>query len=131
MVRHPLVVVAFSGAVVAIERRTGNVVWTYKHESSHLARMMFPPGRVVLAYGNDLVALDYATGVMMWTNKEVPSSGKTVLIDHDQIFLGSAGQLSCVDANTGAVLWHHPFDGMGDDDPAIGVPGNVAQVDES
>jgi len=121
--------------VVAIERRTGNVTWTYKHESEtaagSVARMHFPPGRVVLAYGNELVCLDYATGVMMWNNPDVPNSGHTVLLDHDQIFLGSNGKITCVDGNTGAVLWHHPFDDLGQGALAIGLPGNVAQVDET
>jgi len=135
MYRHldphaPLLVSAFNGYVVAIERRTGKLVWQQQHHEPYTARLLFPPGRVLLGYHKELVCLAYMTGQVLWRT-DVPTSTNSIVVDGDEIFFGAAGEVGCVDVNTGALLWHHPFPGMGATAVALGVPGNVAQIDHS
>lgn len=134
MYRHldplaPLLVVAFGGNVIAVERRTGKLVWQQKHEA-YAVRLLFPPGRVLLGYHKELACLVYTTGQVLWRTA-VPVATDTIVVDGDEIFFGAVGEACCVDVNTGALLWHHPFKGMGATAVALGVPGNVAQIDQS
>jgi len=124
----PLVVASFNGNIVAVQRRTGQVVWQWKHESLGATRLLMPPGRVVSASGDEIVCLAYATGALLWRTR-VPLFTDTVLLDGDELIFGEAGKVGCLDVNTGALLWHHPFDGMGQGRVALGVPGNVTQSD--
>lgn len=124
----PLLIISFGGNVLATERRTGRVVWQWKYDEHWPARLLFPVGRVLLAYSDELVCLSYAKGELLWRSK-VPTGTMSIVADGDEIFFGSLGEVGCVDANTGAVLWHHPFKGMGQGAVALGVPGNVAQID--
>ncbi len=126
----PLLVISFGGYVFAVERRTGTLVWRWAHEESSSARLLLPPGRVLLGYTHELVCLDYATGELSWRTK-VPVATGTIVADGDEVFFGSAGEVGCVDVNTGTLLWHQPFRGMGQGAVALGVPGNVAQIDYS
>lgn len=126
----PLLVLAFGGHVAAAARRTGKVVWQYKHHEAYTARLLFAPGRVLLAYHQELVCLAYANGQVLWRTA-VPTSTDSIVVDGDEIFFGAVGEAACVDVNTGALLWHHPFPGMGTAAVALGVPGNVAQIDRS
>jgi len=135
MYRHhdplaPLLVLAFGGHVIAVERRTGKVVWRQQHYEPYTARLLFPPGRVLLAYHKDLVCLAYANGQVLWQTA-VPTPTDSIVVDGDEIFFGAVGEAACVDVNTGALLWHHPFPGMGTTAVALGVPGNVAQIDRA
>ncbi|MDI3291574.1 PQQ-binding-like beta-propeller repeat protein [Polyangium sp. 15x6] len=134
MYRHqdphaPLLVLAFGGHVLAVERRTGKVVWKQKHEP-YLVRLLFAPERVLLGYGKELVCLAYETGQVLWQTS-VPVWIDSILVDGNEIFFGAVGEAGCVDVNTGALLWHHPFTGMGTSSVALGVPGNVAQIDRA
>ena len=134
MYRHleppaPLLVLSFGGNVIAVERRTGRLVWQQKHEA-YTARLLFPPGRVLLAYYKELLCLAYANGQVLWRTA-VPTPTDSIVVDGDEIFFGAAGEAGCVDMTTGALLWHHPFKGMGATAVALGVPGNVAQIDQS
>lgn len=135
MYRHqeplaPLLVIAFGGNVIAVERRTGKVVWQQQQQEPFAARLLFPPGRVLLGYHKELVCLAYASGQELWRTA-VPTPVGSIVVDGDEIFFGAVGEAGCVDVNTGALLWHHPFRGMGSTAVALGVPGNVAQIDHS
>ncbi|MDC0742960.1 outer membrane protein assembly factor BamB family protein [Polyangium mundeleinium] len=135
MYRHldphaPLLVLAFGGYVIAVERRTGKLVWQQQYHEPYTARLLFAPGRVLLGYHKELVCLAYTTGQVLWRTA-VPTSTDSIVVDGDEIFFGAVGEAGCVDVNTGALLWHHPFTGMGTSAVALGVPGNVAQIDRS
>jgi outer membrane protein assembly factor BamB len=126
----PLLVLAFNGYVVAVERRTGKLVWKQQYHEPYMARLLFAPERVLLGYHKELVCLAYATGQVLWRTT-VPTWIDSIVVDGDEIFFGAGGEAGCVDVNTGALLWHHPFKGMGSTAVALGVPGNVAQIDRS
>ncbi|MDC3962577.1 PQQ-binding-like beta-propeller repeat protein [Polyangium jinanense] len=134
MYRHqdphaPLLVITFGGNVIAVERRTGKIVWQQQYHSPFPARLLFPPGRVLLGYQRELVCLAYTTGQLLWRTTVPTSTAGSIVVDGDEIFFGGGGEAACVDVNTGALLWHHPFKGMGAWAVALGVPGNVAQID--
>ncbi|MDC3962575.1 PQQ-binding-like beta-propeller repeat protein [Polyangium jinanense] len=126
----PLLVIAFNGYVIAVERRTGKIVWQQEYHEPFAARLLFPLGRVLLGYHKELVCLAYTTGEVLWRTA-MPMPTSSIVVDGDEIFVGSGGEAACVDVNTGALLWHHPFKGMGAGAVALGVPGNVAQIDHS
>jgi len=126
----PLLVIAFNGYVIAVERRTGRLVWQQQYHEPYMARLLFAPERVLLGYHKEIVCLAYATGQVLWRTT-VPTWIDSIVVDGDEIFFGAGGEAGCVDVNTGALLWHHPFKGMGATAVALGVPGNVAQIDRS
>ena len=126
----PLLVIAFNGYVIAVERRTGRLVWQQQYHEPYMARLLFAPERVLLGYHKEIVCLAYATGQVLWRTT-VPTWIDSIVVDGDEIFFGAGGEAGCVDVNTGTLLWHHPFKGMGATAVALGVPGNVAQIDRS
>jgi outer membrane protein assembly factor BamB len=78
----PLLVLAFGGNVVAVERRTGRRVWQQAYEP-YTVRLLFPPGRVLLAYHKELLCLAYTNGQVLWRTA-VPTPTDSIVVDGDE-----------------------------------------------
>ena len=112
--------------VLAIEAKTGNILWRYKRPLPEDVIHLHPTNRGVALYGDKvyfasadcvLVALDAKTGKEMWTakvddyKKAYYMSLAPLIVDGKVILGASGGELgvrgfvSAIDAETGKELW--------------------------
>ena len=112
--------------VLAIDARTGNLLWRYRHQLPEDAIMLHPTSRGVALYGNKvffaagdavLIALDARTGTEIWTTKVADNSagyymslapqvaGGKVLVGTSGGELGIRGFVAAFDPDTGKELW--------------------------
>ena len=124
----PITVIAFNGHVTGVERRTGRILWRWDHAAQLRCRLDFAENVVFVSLQEGVACLAYLTGVLVWW-VPLPFYVGSLVCDGDELFVAGSGEAACLDRSTGAVLWHHPFKGMGAQPVAIGVPGNVAQMD--
>jgi len=125
-----LVIITIGPAIVAMDRVTGARVWQHRAEGVFYDRISVTDDHVLAAGGSFITRLAYATGALVYT-VESPVSAHTWLVDSGQIFLSHGGELACLAADTGRLLWHDRFKGFGQLAAALGVPGNVSQVDQT
>ncbi len=126
-----LVIITLGAGIVAMDRATGTRVWHHKANGFVIyGRLTVTPDLVIASGGKTITALVYATGAHIYT-LESPIHTGTWLYDSGQIFASGQGEVACFDAETGKLLWHDRFPGLGHFSSALGVPGNVAQVDHS
>ena len=97
----------YSGAVVALDPRTGQVAW----RSTVGARLYGGVGvhggvLVVGDVGGQVVAVDAATGRVMWRHQTGGYVYSSPAIAHDTVFIGSySGRFEALDLHTGRTRW--------------------------
>jgi outer membrane protein assembly factor BamB len=109
------------GDLVALNRQTGEVIWTYTtpgDKGGFQGRALLTDRLAIVndTYYHGLVAIDLQTGKEVWrTAKDESgfiSSESTPVLVGDTVFAASADtQIYAVDAKTGAVLWRVIGDG--------------------
>ena len=109
------------GNLDALDAKTGDLIWTYRHESSASRGGPSRSNRNIALYGDNLYlplgrggvgALDARTGTLLW---ETPTEGGISggpLVANGTIFQGLGrggpgvgGSMQALDAETGAALW--------------------------
>ncbi|MCK6550509.1 PQQ-like beta-propeller repeat protein [Myxococcota bacterium] len=129
-VERPLVA-AWSGRVFGVDRATGEVLWEHELDTAgNATALIVTDTHVFAATFRELAALRYPTGELLWTISTTAIGRATLLLDGDHLFVAKSGELECV-STAGRWLWHERFAGKGAGYAALGVPGNVAQADES
>jgi outer membrane protein assembly factor BamB len=137
----PLVIATIADIVTALDRRTGERVWTVALKAH---RMVVADDCVVVVslepkslLGVDCVpvvtGLDFATGARRWQLKLSAgvSLDVTVMIERDQILVAAMGMLTAISFVDGSVQWHQALLGdSGQHRPvALAVPGRSQQAD--
>lgn len=127
-----LLITAFHGRVLALERATGHVRWEVVLAQGGHVDLHVGHTTVLTATAQNLVFLDYATGavrrVIELTTDSV-ARRPVVLVDGERLFVGYAGELRCY-TQDGELVWTRPFTGSGFSALALGFPGNVRQADD-
>lgn len=98
------------GAVCALERQTGKIVWhreipRFGDSAVHLAN-----GKLFAKTANTLLALEPETGTAIWSFSPHGESGETMYshpaLYRSSVFIGDRrGYLYCLDSQTGATVW--------------------------
>jgi outer membrane protein assembly factor BamB len=98
------------GAVCALERKTGKLVWRREipnlgGSGVHLAR-----GRLFAKTANTLYALEPETGKALWSFCPYGESGESIYsaptVHRDSVFIGDRrGYLHCLNVRTGETYW--------------------------
>jgi len=110
--------------VVALDRRTGNTLWTAPVESS------WPPAvagdRVVIAASDEIHALDAATGAPRWrTSIAQPAAGTMIVHGATLIVPLAGGTLVAFDVATGKTTWTARLEGVSGQLQLTPGPGGV------
>jgi outer membrane protein assembly factor BamB len=108
-----------NGAVYAINKKTGHVVWKRKVGVLAAASPAYGNGRVfvtLLSRGHNLpgavLALDAKTGKILWKRLLPSRSESSPVFDNDRIYLGSEnGTVYALLAGSGAVRWTYKAHG--------------------
>jgi|JI10StandDraft_1071094.scaffolds.fasta_scaffold118479_2 outer membrane protein assembly factor BamB len=127
-----VVVVALRGAVVGLERATGQIRWDNELVGGGGAEVAIGFRYGVLAVsaaGGLLYRLDYLTGATLWHSPTTSAGRATILVEHDLIIVGKGGYLDAFD-HGGRRVWQQKLAGKGMGRLALAVPGNVAQADD-
>lgn len=98
------------GAVCALERNTGKLLWRTKIAGFGGSAVYCVGGKLFAKSSNTLYALDPESGIILWTFSPYGPSGETMYSSptaHGQnIFIGDRrGILYCLDVNTGTTKW--------------------------
>ncbi len=138
--QSPVLVAAFKGHVVGVDRRSGEIRWKVRAVSADTPDMAADTmeiavhGDRVFAAGrrsNALVCIAYPGGEEIGRAElSIPGVGRpTMLIDGGQLFVGREGHVECFTLD-GQPLWTQLFDGLNGNAVALGFPGNIRQADE-
>lgn len=98
------------GAVIALERGTGKLVWRRNIPRFGSSSAYLSHGRLLAETANTVYALDPETGDTLWTFCPYGKSGETIYsqptIYRDSVFIGDRyGFLHCLDSKTGKTKW--------------------------
>jgi outer membrane protein assembly factor BamB len=93
-------------AIVAVDGRTGKVVWRHETAPIKSAFLAVEGGRVVYQAGADLVCLGLADGKERWTVSPREKKGLTLVACNGVVLIRSGGALEARDAAAGKPLWH-------------------------
>lgn len=125
-----VLVTAFLGQVIGLDRATGELRWETKVIGGGDIELAIGDGVVIAVGRTHLAFLDYLTGAVYAT---VPIAGggggrPSMVVDGGFIYVGILGEISCYTLQ-GRFVWLQPLKGRGADHVALGLPGNVRQVD--
>lgn len=124
--RHPLVVTAFRGVVIAVDTRTGKETWRAELGALGPVRLHVDEHRVIALGGFKMLVLDYTTGEHI---ANLEAGGTTLLVDGDVAYVSANGVVIAVDLVAGEILWRNELPGTGYGAAALGTPGNTVQGD--
>jgi outer membrane protein assembly factor BamB len=108
-----------NGALYAIDKKTGKVVWKRKVGVLAAASPAYGNGRVfvsLLSRGKTkpgaVVALDASTGKILWTRLLPSRTESSPVFDNDRVYMGSEnGTVYSLRAGDGAVRWTYKASG--------------------
>lgn len=128
----PHVLNAFNGQVIALDPRTGGVVWqTPLGGNASELRLDVSESLVVVLGWHRLAVLDYATGAIRFQLDVAPNQpmNSTMLVDGGLVYLSFMGSMTCVSLSEQRVLWKNDLPGTGNGAAALGVPGRTIPAD--
>lgn len=126
-----ILIAAYSGALIGIDRYTGETKWKCVLPNAIEAVDFVTHGNHIYAavYPGKVYCLDYFTGDIVWTtqftNKESYEYHRpAILVDEAELFVMNwHGEIACLDLD-GKVIWTHRQENT-PSAPAFGLPGNV------
>jgi outer membrane protein assembly factor BamB len=153
----PLVIAVVGNVVNALDRRTGETVWTAATEPSNATYriamrvavgdnyvVVFSAGSPTSMWSADVApivtALDFATGQVRWRvelNRIAVNVGLvegTLMIDQDQVLVATMATLTALSLVDGRVQWSEALQGASGEGPrpiALAVPGRSQQADRN
>jgi len=116
-----------AAALVAVESRTGKVLWRKPCDQIRPLALAIDNGRVIYLSGKDLIALDLKGGGELWRVQPKRSSPRTLLSVDDVIVMQGGTHVGAFDATSGEMLWEKnvPPIGGGEGDDLFVVDGLV------
>src|SRR5436190_4343812 len=112
--RRSLYMLKNNGALYALSRRSGRVLWkkkvgalaaaspAYAHNSVYAVLLQRYKG----SPGGRIIALDAKNGRVRWSRKLPSRSESSPLVDHGRVFFGTEdGTVYCLHARNGSVRW--------------------------
>ncbi len=127
-----LLVIGINGNLYAVDRTTGEPRWHNDLPGGRYGVVALAIGHGVViasADGAQIFCLDYATGHTRWTQPTQARGRATLVMEADHVVCAKSGYLDCF-ALDGKKLWSQPLKGAGQDQIALGYPGNVVQADD-
>ena len=112
--RRALFMLKNNGALYALSRRTGRVLWRKKVGSLAAASPAYAHNTVYAVLlqrfkgspGGRIIALDAANGRVRWSRKLPSRAESSPLIDHGRVYFGSEdGTVYSLNARNGSVRW--------------------------
>ena len=120
------------GIVVALDRKTGHILWRRRIGKFGGAAVYLHSPALFAQSGNTLFRLCPVSGEVIWTFSPFPTGGETIYsspcVHGNRLFIGDRrGFLNCVDANNGQTIWRQLTNDAGGDVNAtpIVLGGNV------
>lgn len=124
--RHPLVVTAFRGVVIAVDTSSGKENWRAELGALGAVRLHVDEHRVIALGAYRMLVLRYTTGEVI---ANLDAGGTTLLVDGDVAYVSASGVVIAVDLVAGEILWRNELPGTGYGAAALGTPGNTVQAD--
>jgi outer membrane protein assembly factor BamB len=124
--RHPLVVTAFRGVVIAVDTASGKEIWRADLGAFGAVRLHVDEHRVIALGRTKMRVLEYTSGDVI---ANLEAGGTTLLVDGDVAYVSADGVVIAVDLVAGEILWRNDLPGTGYGPAALGTPGNTVQGD--
>ncbi len=114
-------------ALVALNGRTGNVLWDKQIGQIRPLALAIDNGRIVYLSGKDLVALNLADGRERWSVRPKFTTPRTLLTVDDVVVMQGGKFVAAHDATNGRLLWEKtvPSIGGGEGDDLFVIDGLV------
>ncbi len=114
-------------ALVAVNGRTGNVLWNKQISPIRPLLWAIDKGRIICLSGKDLIALDLKDGRHLWSIRPEQTAPKTLVVVDDVIVMQGGKFVSAYDATDGRLLWDKtvPPIGGGEGDDLFVIDGLV------
>ena len=114
-------------SLVAVQGRTGNVLWDKQISQIRPLALAIDNGRIIYLSGKDLVALDLKDGRQLWKVQPKWTAPRTLLTVKDVIVMQGGKFAAAYDAMNGRLLWQKtvPTIGGGEGDDLFVVDGLV------
>ncbi len=114
-------------ALVAVDGRTGEVLWDKQIGQIRPLALAIDNGRIIYLSGKDLVALNLADGRERWSVRPKFTTPKTLLIVDDVVIMQGGKYVAAHDATNGRLLWEKtvPSIGGGEGDDLFVIDGLV------
>src|ERR1700690_1494064 len=98
------------GAVCALERKTGRLVWRRGFPNLGASAVHLAGGKLFSKTANTLYVLEPETGRTIWSFRPYGENGESIYsaptIDGNNVFIGDRrGYLHCLNSRTGTVFW--------------------------
>ncbi|HUV62971.1 MAG TPA: PQQ-binding-like beta-propeller repeat protein, partial [Sedimentisphaerales bacterium] len=94
-----------AGALVAVNGRTGKVLWEKQTGQIRPLMLAIDNGRIIYLTGKDLVALDLKDGHQLWKVQPKQNAPKTLLTVDDVVVMQGGKLVAAHDAVDGKLLW--------------------------
>jgi outer membrane protein assembly factor BamB len=126
-----VIVAAFSGRIFGLDARNGEVIWEHELDTAgNPIALLITADAIYAATFHNLACLHYPSGRRVWSVPTRIGGRATLLLEGDRLLVGKNGEVECFTL-AGESSWHNGFKGKGIGPVSLGVPGNVAQADES
>jgi len=118
---------AADSALVAVDGKSGKVIWKKPCGSIRPGSLAINDGQVVYLAGKDLTALDLKDGGKRWSVQPKKAGARTIVVVDGVIVLHNGTQVAAYDAADGKFLWQNtgPSIGMGEVEDLFVVDGLV------
>ena len=97
---------ATQAALVAVDGRTGKVLWRHPSGPIHPLALAIDDGRIVYLAGKELVALDLKDGRELWRARPKRTNVRTLVVVDGVALLESGAHVAAYDATDGSPLWN-------------------------
>ncbi len=102
-----------AAALVAVDGRTGKVLWRKEAGGIRPLALAIDNGRVVYVAGKDLVALSLKDGRRLWSAEPKRAAPRTLVAVDDVVILHSGTHVAAHDATDGKLLWQQTGPSIG------------------
>jgi len=118
---------ASEAALVAVNGRTGNVLWSEQVNPIRPLLWAIDKGRIIGLSGKDLIALNLKDGSRLWSVRPEQAAPKTLVVVDDVVVMQGGKFVNACDATDGKPLWDKtvPQIGGGEGDDLFVVNGLV------
>lgn len=129
-VARPVLVVAFNGYVLGLDRTTGALLWQHTLYARETIELVVGDRFIVACTRTTLWCIDYPSGRMVGTANfpEALETRASIVFEGPSLFVAAGGHVYSY-STQGQLQWHCDLSSLGPTRMALGFPFNVRQED--